>query len=139
MNVRAAPATAGREPLRQHLHDVVEFLPAQVAIRVGGTHALVENVFIPFLTGRRCHDLLGQDVERLVRNDQSVEPALTRRAEHRRALDQLIPRQREHPPLGNRAEPVSRPADALQQRADRAGRTHLNDEIDAPDIDAQLE
>src|SRR5205809_989650 len=103
VDVRAAPPPARRESLGQHLHDVVEFLPAELAVGVGRAHALEESQFIPLLTCRGGHDLLGQNVERLVRDDQPIEPALTGCPEQRGTLDELIPRQREDPALGDGA------------------------------------
>src|SRR2546422_4696864 len=43
----------------------------------------------------------------------------------RGALEQLVARQREQPPFGDGGEVVPRPADALQQRGDRAGGADL--------------
>src|SRR5690606_14447585 len=56
-----------------------------------------------------------------------------------RALDELVAGQREEPPFGHPSEPVARPADALQERGDRARRADLADEVDVADVDAELE
>ena len=114
MDVRATPPAACREPFRQHLHHGVELRPGEIPIGVRRAHPLVESSFLPrFACGSR-HDLLGQDVERLVRDDQPIEPALARGTEHGTAFDQLVSRKRENPSLGNRAEPVPGPAHPLQ-------------------------
>ena len=102
-------------------------------------HQLVQPIFLPLVARRGCDDLLGQDVERVLGDDQPVELPLVRRAHQRGALEQLVARQREQPPFGDGGEVVPRPADALQQRGDRPGGADLTDEIDGTDVDAQLE
>ena len=139
MDVRAAPPAAGRESFGQHLHHGVELRPRESSVRVRRAHALVQGTFVPLFARRGRHDLLGQDVERLLRDNQTIEPALARGAEHGGTFDQLVPRQREHPPFGNRAQAVPCPPHALQQRGDRSSGTHLDDQIDAADVDSQLE
>jgi hypothetical protein len=74
---------------------------------------LVEPVFIPLLAGGGRYHLLREDIERLLRNDQPVEPAFACAAEQCGALDQLVPGQREHPPFRNRAQPVPGPPHSL--------------------------
>ena len=91
MDVRAAPPAAGRESLGQHLHHGVELRPREISVRVGRAHALVESTFVPLFARRGCHDLLGQNVERLVGDDQTIEPAFARGAEQGGTFDQLIP------------------------------------------------
>ena len=73
------------------------------------------------------------------RSSISIEVAAPDAAHERRALDQLIARQREQPALRRAAEVVARAADALEQRRDRARRAELHDEIDRADVDAELE
>ena len=61
------------------------------------------------------------------------------RGEQRRALDERVAGQREEAAL-RRADPgVVRAADPLQERGDAAGRADLADELDRPDVDAELE
>ena len=80
-----------------------------------------------------------EDVERPLRNQQPVQLAPARGAQQRRALEQVVPREREQPPLGNRLEMVTRAAHPLQQRGDRARRGDLAYQIDRADVDSQLE
>ena len=54
-------------------------------------------------------------------------------------LDQLVARQREEPALGGGADRVPGATDPLQQRRDRARRAELADQVDAADVDAELE
>src|SRR3989475_11729322 len=104
--MRAAPPTPRGEPPGKHLHDIVEFLAAELAVRIGGPHALIERRFVPLFAGRGGPDLLRQDVERLVWRDGSVEPPLPRCPQQRPAIDQLISRYREHASPVDRSEPV---------------------------------
>ena len=60
-------------------------------------------------------------------------------ADQGQAFEQLVAREREQPPLGNRAERVARAADALQERGDRPRRADLADQVDVADVDAHLE
>ena len=95
--------------------------------------------FGPFGRGDLGDDLLREDVERLARNRQPVELAARDRIEQRRALDQLVARQREEPRLRNAADLMARASRALQERRDRARRAELADEVDVADVDAELE
>ena len=139
VNVGAAPAAPRGEALGEHLHDVVEVLAREVAVGIGAAHELVQRPFVPLFACHRRHELLSQDVERAPRDDQPVEPALARGADQRRALDQLVTRQRKDPPLGYRSEVMSRPAHPLQQRGDRARRADLADQVHRADVDPELE
>ena len=70
---------------------------------------------------------------------EPVELTAAHRIEKRRALHQVIARQREQPPLGRAADAVARAADALQEGGDRARRAQLAHEVDFTDVDAELE
>ncbi len=94
---------------------------------------------VPLLGGRGGHDLLGQDVERLLGDDQAVELAPAHRVHQGRALDQLVAGEREEPPLGQAAEMVAGPPDALEQGGDRARRAELADQVHRADVDPQLQ
>ena len=70
---------------------------------------------------------------------QTIELAAAHAVEQRRALDQLVARQRKQPALGRAADRVAGAADPLQEARDRARRAELADEIDVADVDAELE
>src|SRR6185295_19615878 len=57
----------------------------------------------------------------------------------RRALDELVEREREEAPLRDFSQGVAGAADPLQERRDRAGGSHLDREIDVADVDSELE
>ena len=139
MDVRAPPTPPRRESLGEHLHHGVEVLARDVAVRVRPPHHLEQRILLPLLACHRRHDLLGQDVERVRRDDQPVELALVRGPNQRGTLDQLVARQREQPALGHGGEVVSRSTHALQQRRDRPGRADLAHQVHGADVDPQLE
>ena len=61
------------------------------------------------------------------------------REHERRALDEVVARRREQPPLRHGAAPVAGAADALHGHRNRSRRSNLTDEIDRADVDAELE
>ena len=92
VHVCAAPPSARREALGQHLHDGVEVLPREVTVRIGAAHQVEERILLPFLAGHGRDDLLRENVERVVRDDQPVERPPARGPHERGALDQLVTR-----------------------------------------------
>jgi len=98
-----------------------------------------ERLLVPFLGRRLRHHLLREHVERLFGNENAVELAVLRRADHRRALDQVVPGEREDPSLGKAGHRVAGAPHALQQRRDAVRRGDLADEIDVADVDPELE
>ena len=102
-------------------------------------HQREQLVLVPLARRDFGHDLLRQHVEGLAGHAQPVELAAPHRSEQRRALDQVVARQREQPPLGRAAERVAGAADALQEGRDRARRAELAHQVDLADVDAELE
>ena len=139
MDVRPPSPTPGGESIREHVHDFVELLAGERSIRVGPPNQIEELVFLPLLGGRRGHDLLGQDVERLLRDDQPVQLPPPNGPEKRHALHQLVTAQRKQPTLGHGTERVTRSADALQERGEPAWRADLTDQIHRADVDPELQ
>ena len=127
------------EPVRKHLQDIVETLPGKRAVRVGTPRHVVQVVGPPFLAADRRDDLLGQNVERRLRDGESIELAAPHRVEKGGALDELVARQRKETPHREAAHRVPGPPDALQQGGDRARRADLADQVDRADVDAELQ
>ena len=69
----------------------------------------------------------------------AIELATAGGTQQRRALHQVVERHRQHSSLGRTADRVPGSTDTLQQRRDAVRRSDLADEIDVPDIDAELE
>ena len=100
---------------------------------------LEQRVFAPLGARYFGDDLLGEHIERRARNPQRVEFAAPHAIEQRRAFDQIVARSRKEPAFRHAADMVARAPDALQKRRDRARRTHLADQIDVADIDAEFQ
>ena len=139
MQMRRAPAAAGGDAFGEHLHHRLEVVAAEVAERVGAVHQLPYLVLGHLLAGDHGDDLLGQDVERVLSDLDAIELAGADGAHRGGALHQVVARQREEDALRHRAEPVARAADALQQRREGARRAEVADEVDVPDVDAELQ
>ncbi len=139
VQVRAAPPAVRREAVGDHARDSDEVVEREILVARGVRETLVQILDLPFLHADLSHDLLREHVERLRPWAYRVELAAANACEHRRALDEIVARQREQPPFRNSPEPVARPADALQERRDPVRRAELADEIDVADVDAQFE
>ena len=59
-----------------------------------------------------------EDVHRLGGNSHMVELALLRGAQHRRAFEEVVARERKDAPFGQARDRVARAPDALEQRCD---------------------
>ena len=139
VEIGPAPAAPRGEAGREHLDDGVEVLPLEVAERPGAPDQGEQPVLGPLLGRHGGHDVLGQDVERPLRDDQAIELAAANGVHQGGALDQLVAGEREEPPLGEAAEVVPGAADPLQQGGDRPRRAELADEVDRADVDPQLQ
>jgi len=90
------------------------------------------------LIDRHPVDVLGGHVGSSLGERHAVDEPLLGAGEHRRALDQLVAVEREHPPstvspgLG-----AARPT--LEQRRDRLRRPHLHDQIEVRHVDTEFE
>ena len=139
MDERAAPAPTGGEAFGQHARDRVEIRAGQGAERPGAAQPIIKLRLRPILRCDFRDDLLRQHVERPVGHDEAVKLPATDAVDKRRALHQIVARERKQAPLGRAADGVARAADALQEGRDRARRTDLTDEIDVADVDPELE
>ena len=142
--------TVPEDPRRDALHlggervgerpdhgDEVLAREAPVGRRPG--EARVEDVQRERLGGHRGDDLLGEDVERRLGHPDAVELLLADRADDRGRLEQLLALGDDDPALRDPREPVARPPDALERGRDVAGRLELDDQVERPDVDAELE
>ena len=91
MNQGAAPAAFRAETFRQHADHVAEFLARQMPIRPGRVDEVEQFIFVPIFRRRRGDDLLGEHIERLFRNDQTIQFAALDRTQQGDAFDQFIP------------------------------------------------
>ncbi len=121
------------------LHHGREIVAGKSAIRPGTAYKSIQLVLVPFACGDLGHDLLREHVERLLGNRQPVQLAAGDGIEQRRALHEIITRQREEPALRRAVDRVPRAPDPLQEACDPARRSELTDQIDLADVDAELE
>ena len=142
MQVGHAPTASGFDADRRHVDDLLELLPREPPVGPGSPDELEQLVFCHpvFTPGRGLgHDLLGQDVQRLLGRVQGVEAPPFHRGEQRGALDELVACGRVYDPAGNAGPVVVGPAHPLQECGDAVRRADLAYELDGPDIDAELE
>ena len=139
VQVRAAPAAMGREAVREHLRDGHEAVARQIAVARRAREAREQVVDLPLLHADLGDDLLCEHVERRGSRLDRVELAAADAVEQRRALDEIVARQRKEAPFRQAAEPVTRAANPLQQRRDHARRAELAHEVHVADVDAELE
>ena len=133
-----APA-AGGDPLGEHVDDRVEIGARQVGVRPRAPAELVERVLIPLVAGRSSDDLLREHVERGVPQPDGVDVGAPGRADQRRALDQLVPGEREETTLGRGGQRVAGAPDPLQPGGDGPRRTDQATELDRAHVDAELQ
>src|SRR5579884_1898274 len=86
-----------------------------------------------------CHNLLGEHIERRIRNDQPVQVALTYRTHQRCAFKQVISGRDEEASLWHCSTPMAGPADALQSNGNRSRRADLDGEVNCADVNAEFE
>ena len=140
MHERARAGPRRVRILGRHGHDGVEVVRVRDA-RYGHAPAHQrEEIVLRVLAARRLRDdLLREDVERRVLRHDAIELAAADRAKQRRALDQIVARDREEPSFRQARHRVPGAADALEKRGNAVRRSNLADEIDVPDVDAELE
>ena len=139
MQVGGPAAAAGPDALGHHLGDLAEVLGGQVRVRGGLADQGQQVVLGPVLGRALRHHLLGQDVQRAVRDLQGIEPAGPSTAQQRRGFHQLVPGRGIQPPGRDPAAAVVGPAHPLQECGDAARRADLAHQLDRADVDAQLE
>src|SRR5256885_2777996 len=139
MDERAVPAAARAVALREHAHDLVEFGALEVAAGIRPAQQVVEPGLVPLARRHFGDDLLRQDVERLRGHRHPVEFPASHGREERRALDQVIARQRKQSSLRSAAHRVTGAADALQECRDRARRAELTDEVRSEEHTSELQ
>src|SRR5216684_7344029 len=133
-----AAASAG-DAFGQHFDDFVEVLSRKIAVGIGAAKEMEEFLFVPILGGAHGDDLLREDVQGGFGNGDAIEIALANGADERGGFEQVIAGGGKEPALGNCAAPVSGATNALQANGNGTRRADLADEVDAADIDAELQ
>jgi hypothetical protein len=110
----------------QHVEDVLELLPGEIAERIGALHELVELVDGDLLLRADGDDLLRQDVERVPWNLSLLDQAPAHPLDDDRRFEQVGPELREDAALRGLVEAMAGTADALEPTGDGLGRLHLD-------------
>ena len=139
MDERGAPAASSAESFGEHFQNVVEFLSGQIAVGIRGPDQVEEVLFRTIFAGRAGDHLLGEDVERFIRNLQAIQFAFADAAERGHTFDKLIAAERKQAAFGQPAAFVFRTPDALKERCDGSGRSQLTNQIYRADVDAQFQ
>ena len=139
MQQRSTATPGGGNSLRKHRDHGIELLARKISIRIRRAHESIHLVFAPRLAGRFSDDLLGENVERVLRNLDALQVSAANAVDERGAFDQLVARGREEDPARLRADPVSRTSDTLQSDRNRPRRSDLDGEIHGADIDTEFE
>src|SRR6266704_635652 len=84
-------------------------------------------------------DLVGENVKGETMDVQRLEVLLLRGLDRGEGFDGVIRGDREDESLGGAVERVARAADPLDEGRDLTGRVVLDDSVDGPDVDAELE
>ena len=123
----------------EHVEDVLELLPRQVAERPGAADEIVELVDGDLLLRADGDDLLGEHVEGVARDARLLDQALLHAADDDRGLEEVGPELREDAALRGLVEAVAGAADPLEAARDGLRRLDLDDEVDGAHVDPELE
>ena len=123
----------------EHVEDVLELDAREVGEVVGAAYEVVQLVDGDLLVGADGHDLLGEHVERVARDDGLLDRARPHAFGDDCRLEQVGAELREDPSAGDGAELVARAADPLEAARDRLRRLDLDHEVDGAHVDAELE
>ena len=94
---------------------------------------------VQLVEGEHRHDLLGEDVQRVGRDVDLLDEPRLRAGGADRGGQQVAAVGRQHDAVGDGADLVPGPADALQRRGHRRRGAHLDHEVHRAHVDAELE
>ena len=129
----------GGIPAREHVQSGGERGLGQRGERRRPPHQVLQVVDVPLVHGGHGHDLLGEDVERVGRDFERLDPPVPHALGDHRRLDQVAAHLREEDAAGDGPDLVARAADPLEARGDRRRGLDLDDEVDRAHVDAELQ
>ena len=124
--------------LGEHLDDAFKLVIGELPVRIGLPHERCQLLLVPLLATAHGDNLLGENVEWLLGNRDSIEVSALDGANIGRALHQVVASGNKEAPLGNRSAPVTGASDALQSHRDRTRRVDLANQVNVADVDAQF-
>jgi hypothetical protein len=122
-----------------HTYDLSERLPGEISIGPRAPGKAQEILLVPFLAGGLSDHLLGEHIQRLLRDHDPIELTAPHGVEEGGALYEVITTQRKEPALRSAPDRMAGPADPLQKSGDPPGRPDLAHEVDLPDVDPEFE
>ena len=139
VQVGAAAAALGGETVGEHLQDVQVDTAGKLAKRRAADDEFEQGVDLPLPHADLGDDLLAQHVQGLAAQRDGVKFSAGDGVEQRRALHQLVARQRHQPTLRNAVHTVTGTPHPLQQPRDAAGGAQLADQVHLADVDTQFQ
>ena len=123
----------------EHVEHVLQLLAGEVVEGLGGGDQALDLVDLPLVERRHRDQVLGEHVERVLRDRRLLDLAFAHAPGDDRALEQVAAVFGEDPAFGDLAEAVPGAADPLQAAGHRLRRLDLDHEVDGPHVDAQLQ
>ena len=129
----------GREAARDQVEGRVEDAPAQFTVGRRAPDDLVPVIDLEVVDRGRRDGLLGEDVERILRDLDLLDRAVEHPAHRHRAVQQIGAVLGVEDALADLADLVPGAVDPLQSTRHRRRGLHLDDEIDRTHVDAEFE
>ena len=123
----------------EHVEHVLQLFAREVVEGLGRGDDPFDLVDLPLVQRRHRDQVLGEDVERVLRDRRLLDLGLAHAAGDDRALEQVAAVFGEDPAFGDFAHAVAGAADPLQAAGDRLRRLDLDDEVDGAHVDSQLQ
>ena len=131
--------TVGGVAAVEHVEHVLELFAGEVVEGLRSGHQRLDLVDLPLVQRRHRDQLLGEDVERVLRDHRLLDLTGPHPLGDDRALEQVGAELGEDAAARDLAERVPGAADALQPAADRLRRLDLDHQIHRPHVDPQLQ
>ena len=129
----------GRVAPVEHVQHVLQLLAGEVVEGLGGGDEALDLVDVPLVEGGHRDEVLGEHVERVLRDHRLLDLARPHPLRDHRALEQVGAELGEDAALGRLPQAVAGAADPLQAAADRLRRLDLDHEVDGAHVDSELE
>ena len=123
----------------EHVEHVLELFAGELAEGLGRGDEALDLVDLPLVHRRHRDQLLGEHVERVLRDHRLLDRAFAHPAGDDGALEQVGAELGEDAARGDLAQRVAGAADPLQAAADRLRRLDLDHQVDGAHVDAQLQ
>ena len=123
----------------EHVEHVLQLLAGEVVEGLGRDDDLLHVVDLPLVERRHRDQVLGEHVERVLRDLRLLDLPFAHPPRDHRALEQVAAVFGEDPAFGGLADAVPGAADPLQAAGHRLRRLDLDHEVDGAHVDAELQ